>query len=255
VLSRARVNSKNAGNRLGRIWLYLDPVLQIAVYALVFGIVLDAQRGVEGFIAWLAVGQVTFAFSQRTITGGAVSIQNNRGLLGAFAFPRLVLPVSTTAFTLRLYLNSLAPVALAVVVQGFYPRLSWLLFPPLVLWLTLFNFGCGAFAARLGEAFPDLAPALAQLFRLLFFVSMILFPASLFAESDSELGRLFSATLPLNPFYCFVQLARRVLLSYESPHPSQVVLSAALWTIVMLSAGVMSFYKGEGRLGAARVRR
>jgi len=255
VLSNARLNSKNAGNHLGRAWLYLEPALQISVYALVFGVGLRLGQGVDGFVSWLAVGQIVFGFSQRAITSSAVSIDNNRGMLGAFAFPRLVLPAATTLFTLRLYVNSIVPVGVAVLAQGFRPSLTWLLMPFAIVAQALFNFGAGAFVARIGESLPDVAPALAQLFRLLFFTSMVLFPASRFEDSDHWAGQLFYNLLPINPFYAYIHIVRRVLLGYESPHFGWILISATVWTVSATVAGIILFFRAEGLLGAARVRR
>ena len=79
---------------LGNVWHLGNPLLSIAVYYLVFGVVLGVDRGVDNFILWLTVGVFTFGLTSRTVLGGAESISTNQGLMRSIRFPRALLPVS-----------------------------------------------------------------------------------------------------------------------------------------------------------------
>ena len=54
--SRHRLATKHARNRLGRIWLVLRPVLDAALYFVVFGLIIGARGGIENFAAYVVVG-------------------------------------------------------------------------------------------------------------------------------------------------------------------------------------------------------
>src|ERR1700744_4398543 len=81
---------------LGQAWQLLTPLLNIAVYYLIFGLLLQTSRGVPNFIAFLTVGVFVFSFCQSSLVTGAKAITGNVGLVRALQFPRAVLPMSTT---------------------------------------------------------------------------------------------------------------------------------------------------------------
>src|SRR5262249_39201930 len=50
--------------RLGQVWQVLTPLLNVAVYFLIFGVILDTRRGVHNYIAFLVIGVFVFNFTQ-----------------------------------------------------------------------------------------------------------------------------------------------------------------------------------------------
>jgi teichoic acid transport system permease protein len=69
--SRHRLATKNARNRLGRIWLVLRPVLDAALYFVVFGLIISGARGgIENFAAYVVVGILMFQSTMRSISQG-----------------------------------------------------------------------------------------------------------------------------------------------------------------------------------------
>lgn len=254
-LARARIVGRHASRRLGQVWHYLEPLLQVGIYVLVFGVGLRAGRGMDDFVSFLAVGQISYSFSSRSIMGATSAIDGNRGLLKSFTFPRLVLPASAVLHSLMVLNRSMLSVGLVlVIVQRQLPRWAWLWFPAVIALHALFNVGWGALAARLADRVPDVQNVLQQVFRLMFFVSLVLFPVSTF-ENRGPVGDLLVGLLPLNPLYCFIHLARRSLISYPSPQFDMIILSSVVWTVVGLLLGGWVFYRGESTYGAARVGR
>ena len=71
---------QNAHTLLGNLWLLLNPMLQVAVYLLVFGVLIDLDRGVDDYLAFLTVGVFVFHQAQRTVSAGARSVVANVGL-------------------------------------------------------------------------------------------------------------------------------------------------------------------------------
>ena len=96
------------GNFLGQAWQVLTPLLNIGVYYLIFGLLLNTNRGVPNYIAFLAVGVFVFTFCTTALTTGARAITGNLGLVRALQFPRAVLPVSTTLVALMRLIYSMA---------------------------------------------------------------------------------------------------------------------------------------------------
>src|SRR5205809_1449777 len=51
--------------RLGQLWQVLTPLLNAAVYFLIFGVLLGTSRGIPNFVAFLVTGIFIFSFTQR----------------------------------------------------------------------------------------------------------------------------------------------------------------------------------------------
>ena len=59
---------------LGNVWHLLNPMLQVGVYFLIFGLLLGTDRGIDNFITYLAIGVFSFGYMQRAIKACASSI-------------------------------------------------------------------------------------------------------------------------------------------------------------------------------------
>ena len=81
------VRSTHQDTLLGNLWHLANPMLSVAVYYLVFGVMLDVSRGIDNYILFLMVGVFTFNLTARCVLGGATSISNNQGLMRSIRFP------------------------------------------------------------------------------------------------------------------------------------------------------------------------
>ena len=71
-VSASELRARQVTTVLGNLWHLLNPALTVAVYYVIFGLLLKVNRGVDNFILFLTIGLFTFAASQRAITAGAV---------------------------------------------------------------------------------------------------------------------------------------------------------------------------------------
>ena len=79
---------------LGNLWHLGNPLLSVAVYYLIFGVIFEVNRGVDNFLIWLMIGVFAFRLTSSTVLGGANAITSNVGLIRAMRFPRALLPTS-----------------------------------------------------------------------------------------------------------------------------------------------------------------
>lgn len=233
---------KHMNSVLGQLWHLLNPALMILVYFLIFGVVLDARRGVDNYVTFLVMGVVLFRFSQNTIIGCSQCITRNLGLIRSIQFPRALVPVSVVLENLFALVPAVSLVMLTALLDGANLGLRTLLLPVVILVTALFTLGVGLAAARAGAALTDLSQVLPHLFRILFYMSGVLFAVDRFISNETVLG-LFA----LNPFFCTISAARWSLMG--EPLPGLVVLSLAIWTVVALTAGLAYFRRAEHRFG------
>jgi teichoic acid transport system permease protein len=234
---------QHAHTLLGNLWLLLNPALQVGVYLLVFGVLIELDRGVDDYLAFLTVGVFVFHQAQRTVTAGARSVVANVGLIRALRFPRAALPVGSAIGQLLSFAPVLAVMLIMTVAHGHSPDLRWLALPGLLVALTAFGLGAGLAAARANHTYRDLENLLPFLFRLLFYLSGVLYSVDHFVDDDA-LRSLFA----LDPLYCLITAWRWALLG---PDASALVWAGTIgWPIVTLIGGFAAFRAREATYGS-----
>ena len=108
-LARAREQSETSGSRLGRLWQVLNPLLNVGVYWIVFGVLLKVNRSVPNYLSFLVIGVFVFTFTQSSAMSGSRAITHSMGLVRALHFPRAILPLAAV-------LEELFPLATALVI-------------------------------------------------------------------------------------------------------------------------------------------
>tara|TARA_B100000949_G_C14124555_1_gene384021 strand:- start:12 stop:755 length:744 start_codon:yes stop_codon:yes gene_type:complete len=236
------LRAQNAHTFLGGIWLVLNPLLQVGVYFLVFGVIMPIDRGVDQYLVFLTIGVFVFFYSQRVVSEVARSVVVNLGLIRTLRFPRAVLPLSATVGQAMAFLPALAVMAVVVVAHGTWPHPRWLLIPGLLVLQTAFSLGAGFVAARYNHTYRDLENLLPFVFRLAFYVSGVLYSVDHYI--DSTIGR---AIFLANPFYCFVTVWRWVMAG--TPAAGEVWVATGMWSTITLVVGFALFRARETTYG------
>ncbi|MGK0479689.1 MAG: teichoic acid transport system permease protein [Ilumatobacter sp.] len=240
-VARSTLREKQMNSVLGNIWHLLNPLLQIAVYYVIFGVVLEVDRGVDNFITFLAIGTLAFTFCQRSTLSGAGSIVKNLGLIRAVEFPRAVLPFTSTLTETLSMLPSFLVIGVVAVVTGETPSPRWLLLIPVMGLLAIFNLGAALYAARATSVVRDVQQILPFVFRILLYASGVLFSAAEYAEGS------YRWFFTLNPVYAFLTVARWTILGSDVSR--SLLLSAGTWTVVLTVTGFLWFRAGEASYG------
>ncbi len=97
-LVRKELRGRYKGSALGFLWTFINPLLQMLVYNLVFSILLGSA--IEKFYLYLFVGLVPWLFFSASVTVGSVSVIASKDMVKKIYFPREVLPIAyvTSAF-------------------------------------------------------------------------------------------------------------------------------------------------------------
>lgn len=242
VVPASDIRLQNMDTALGQFWHILNPALLVSVYYLIFGVILEADRGVDNYLGFLVVGILVFQLTQRVVQDAANVMVRNEGLIRSIQFPRALLPVATANGQTFAFLPALLVLFVTLLLTGERPALRWLLFPLVLALQYVFNLGGALLVARVGHGARDLFQVLPHLFRILFYLSGVLFSVDVLVD-DELVRRLFA----LNPLYDIVALARFALLGISVP--GEVVAASFAWTIVTAVAGVVLFRRAEHRYG------
>lgn len=226
---------------LGNLWHLLNPALTIGVYYVIFGLLLQTDRGVESFLVFLTVGLFIFQFTQKATIDGARSIVANKGIIKAIRFPRALLPISSTTTEFLAAVPTFAIMYLVAMLGGYSPNIRWLAIVPIIAIQFLFSLGAAMLAARATTHFVDTQQILPFIFRLILYASGVIFSVDAYVNADSWTRWLFT----LNPVYCFITLARWAVMGGE--FRADLLLSCLVWTVALLIVGFVWFRAGEER--------
>lgn len=221
LLIRQDLRQRFSGNLLGVAWAVLAPLLQLAVFNLVFVHILKARvPGLEGtaYLVFLALGfWPWFAFSE-AITRGCTAITEHAALAEKVALPRALPVLSAVATAFLLHGAGFVLVLVALAVLG-VPLDWWQLPQALLHWLPLLALAVGvALALAAMQVFiRDLSQSIGLLVTLWFFLTPIIYAPQTVPET-------LARWLALNPVTGVVD-AQRALLPGLSGLPG-----SALWT-------------------------
>lgn len=249
ILSLAlyRIEAENQRQRLGLLWIVLKPILNAAVFGLVFGILMASTKSVPDFVSFLVIGVFLFEFFSSTMGSGAKAITSNQALVQSLAFPRMALPVATVIQKFIQLLPTIPLLMVFLVIMGHRPSWNWLLIVPLLGLYFLFCQGVAFITARLTVHLPDLTNLLPFITRFFFYTTGIFFSFDLrFADQTGLLE-----AIQYQPIYAFLSLARELLLDSDPLYDvrTQFWPIIAVWSIVVFLVGLVYFWAAEERYG------
>ena len=164
----ARSVSMYTEARLGQLWQVLTPLLNSAVYYLVFGILFQANRGISHYTAFLVTGVFIFGFTERSLVVGSSVMRANIALIRALHFPRACLPLAYVLVEFQQLLVSMLVLFAIVIGTGEHLTWYWLFLVPVLVMQATFNMGAALILARVGAGAQDvtqLIPFLTRIWR------------------------------------------------------------------------------------------
>ena len=122
------------GSVLGFAWTFLNPLLQLAVYTVVFSAIM--RSGIEDYYLFLFVALIPWIFFSASLTGGSSCILSQKEMVKKIYFPREVLPIAhVTSQLVNMMLSFLVVLAVLIVsgkgihlsagYSGRIPSVSW----------------------------------------------------------------------------------------------------------------------------------
>ncbi|MDT0613090.1 ABC transporter permease [Streptomyces lancefieldiae] len=251
AFATAKLTAQYSQAKLGQVWQVMTPLLNAAVYYLIFGVLIGTKQGVEDFVPFLVTGVFMWTFTQSSIMAGTRAISGNLGLVRALHFPRAALPVSFCLQQLQQLMFSMAALLVILLAFGVPPGASWLLAVPALVLQFVFNAGVSLIMARVGSKIPDMAQLMPFLLRTWMYGSGVMFSIDHMTGPDSGLPSWVGTVLQLNPAVVYIDLMRFALIdSFDASHlPPHVWALALGWALVAGIGGFIYFWKAEETYG------
>jgi ABC-type polysaccharide/polyol phosphate export permease len=244
MLAKRDLKNRYATTYAGIAWNVIVPLLYALINVVVFSILMKGRMGARyGDLPFALFYFVPFAlwafFSE--VTGRSTTILREYGfLINKIAFPFWVLPLVPLASALLNQLILFIIIGVLLVVYGVVPASSAYLF--VLVWMVsvVLTTGIAYAVAALSVYVPDLTQIVPVTINILFWLTPILYPATLVEDHGALWVR--SLIMDYNPFSSLVEMSRHSLFG-----TAQISFSAlaglALLACMVLALGLALFRK------------
>jgi ABC-2 type transport system permease protein len=153
-LVRKELKVKYKNSVLGFVWSMLNPALYLAVFYVVFQLVLKA--GIPNFAIFLLSGLLVWNLFSSGLAGATGAIVGNAAIVKKVSFPREILVMASVGASLVHFFLQACVMVLALVAFQYPPSPGYLLLVPVALFaLLLFTCGLGILLAAVNVYMRD----------------------------------------------------------------------------------------------------
>lgn len=209
IMARMALRADATRFFLGYIWWVLEPLLWVAVFYVVFVVILSSRQ--EDFLPFLMTGKLVFVWFSKSVTQASSSIVNSKGLVGKINVPKTLFPMAVVQEGLYRQMAVFALLFAFLLGSGYAVTSTWWYLVPVVLVTYVIIVACAFVGACLVCIARDFAPLIGLGMMFLMFTSGIFY--DLRALSDPHKTDMM---LAMNPM-AFILDAYRQIMMYNTP--------------------------------------
>ncbi|MCD7761932.1 MAG: ABC transporter permease [Lachnospiraceae bacterium] len=225
-LIKRDLRGRYKGSVLGFAWTFLNPLLQLLVYTMVFSTIMRA--GIEDYYLFLFVALIPWIFFSSSLTGGASCIWAQKEMVKKIYFPREVLPISHVTCQLVNMLLSFIIVFAALLISGKGVKVTILCYLiPVILVEYLLAIGIAFISSSLTVYFRDLEHILGIVSMAWQFLTPVMYSVDMVPESVMPI-------FMLNPMTPIITAYRDVLYYHQAPQLSTLGHAFGLGIVFLL---------------------
>ena len=170
---KKEIRGKYKNSFLGVLWSFLNPLLQIAVYALVFPFILKNTQ--DNYVIFLCCGLIPWAFFSTTISRSAFTMVENGNIIKKVYFPREILPISVVTSETVNFLISTIIIIVFVIFGGIGLSKYIMLYPIVLLAQYLLFIAISLIVSSISIYIRDLQHLIGVALQLLFYAAPIVY--------------------------------------------------------------------------------
>ena len=230
---RRLVAGRYRGSFLGLAWSFLHPLLMLAVYTFVFGVIFHASWGTDavssskgGFSLTLFAGLILFNIFAEVVNRSPGLVLENPNYVKKVVFPLEILPMAVVGEAL--FHAAVSSLILIVAISVFLQPLTWtaIFFPLAIVPLVFLTVGMSWLLAALGVFIRDIGQSIGIITTVLFFMTPVFYPLKAVPERVRWI-------VELNPLSTILDTGRRALLWNQAPDWPWFCVATALSLAVM----------------------
>jgi homopolymeric O-antigen transport system permease protein len=204
-----QLQARYRGSILGFVWTFLNPLLLMAVYALVFRYFM--RIAVPNYALFLLAGLLPWTWFGSSLTEGTNSIVGGSSLVTKSLFPTEILPTVVVLSNMVNFVLSIPLLLVASALYGIPPNpLLWLAIVPVVVLELVFTTGLVLALSALNVHYRDVQHVVANVLLLWFFLTPIVY-------SVDQVPEWLRAFFLANPLALMVESYQSIFVSSALP--------------------------------------
>ena len=234
---KKEIRGKYKNSFLGVLWSFLNPLLQIAVYAIVFPLILKNTQ--PNYVVFLCAGLIPWTFFSTAINRAAFTLIENGNLLKKVYFPRAILPISVvTSEAVNFIISTI--IIIAFVIGGGIPLTKYILIYPLIFIVQyILVLGLSFIVSSVTVYFRDLQHLIGVALQLLFYATPIVY-------ASNTIPQEFAWILKLNPMTYIIDGYRNIFYNCTMPDIKGLLIVLAV-SVAICIIGYLIFNKLQKR--------
>lgn len=202
------VGGKYKHSFLGVLWSFINPLLQIAVYALVFQVILKSN--IENYAVYLCCGLIPWQYFSSVVLRGAAVVIDNGNIIKKVYFPRQILPISVVSSEGINFLISTIIIIIFVLIGGRPITWNLLWYFLIVAIQYIVSLGVAFIVSSVTVYFRDLLHILGIMIQLLFYATPIVY-------SVKQVPQSFAWVMKINPMSYLIEAYRNIFYYGQMP--------------------------------------
>lgn len=225
-LVKKDLRGRYKGSVLGFLWTFINPLLQLVVYTVVFSFILKSN--IERYYLYLFVALIPWIFFSSSLTVGASSVVAQKDLIKKIYFPRMVIPISYVTSCFVNMLLCFIVIFAVIICTGVGFNFAALLTLPIIMIVEyILALGMAMLASAVTVYFRDLEHILGIISMMWMYMTPIMYDKSIVPE---RLLPVFN----LNPMTHVIECYRTVLYNKAMPDLSTLLFAAGLGIFFLL---------------------
>lgn len=203
------IGGKYKHSFLGVLWSFVNPLLQIAVYAIVFPLIM--RSNIEHYTVFMVCGLIPWQYFSTVLNRSSFVMIENGNIIKKVYFPREILPLSlVTSETVNFLITSLIMIAFTIA-NGLGITKYILLFPVILVIQYILQLGISLILSSVTVYFRDLQHFIGVLLQLFFYATPIVY-------SVETIPANYQWILKLNPMTYIIEGYRDILYNQCMPN-------------------------------------
>ena len=240
TLSYRDFKVKYAQTFLGFAWAFIQPLMTLLVFALVFSRGLQLDTGNVPYILFAACGLAAWTYFSSVMNQAGGSIIGAQGMVQKIYFPRLIIPLCKAVVGLIDFAIALLVIFGLMVFYRFAPSANLIFLPFFIGLAILAALGVGIWLSALTIRFRDFQNVLPFLVRFGMFFTPVAYPSSLLVDRIPDWALI---VYYLNPIAGIVDGFRWSILGTSPPNGLAYISFVAL--ILVFISSLFYFKKVE----------
>ena len=233
------IGGKYKHSFLGVLWSFINPLLQILVYALIFPLVMKNGGSYKVYTVFMVCGLIPWAYFTTVINRASFIMIENGNILKKVYFPRSILPLSLVTSETINFLVSCIIILAFIVIKGFGISKFILFFPLVLLIQYVLLLGIALIFSAVTVYMRDIQHFIGVVLQLLFYATPIVYSIDTIPEG-------FRWILKWNPMTYIIEGYRAIFYNQTMPDLKALGILGVI-SIVILIVGYLLFNKLQKR--------